>query len=851
MNFGGADQKFYAMANGQKQKQAKVTVTTVTSNGRSGGRSRRRRARTARGNTTTTRTTTISASNRSTRPGRRRNSNRRPRGRAPNTIHQTVTATLGTVGSNQGNAVETELVMLMNPALTKETTGSNQFGPIQMYAATYAQWRIRSVRLKATPVVGGSAVSGTIGRMSLNMTGNPTSASWSALGARPHADMVPGRTSILRLSAKNFPGPKEGWYNTNTKGDPNMSIGGSIEVHTLGQTMSTYKNERFTGGLWLLELTAVWEFRNYNPQPGLLNMLKGKEEGSNGASIVGETGKPIEMKVPATSRMGRAAGGSTNSEIIWQVADTTIKTISMAFPPPFNWLFQGGWWFIKRIADAPVRTGEETFRVYASIQDARADVPCIATQNVTVPLGDSSWTYQQVTPGNTGMSDQNQVALELAQPGDPSDDFYSLGMLKIPVRGGNDQQYRNISAAAIFTFPTTRNSFNGTTYWTPAVGLGFSPENAKNPAASVLTMDVFEADYAYYRAGLEFDPSMNGYGGIPVYSYDIAGNNTTVGYAFAYAETYGGDLQFSYVLFKCLNPGPVTLQPNPPASPPVAGSVISWTLNRVPTVSNTDGQSPPTSSTHIWGGLKSTRFAWKMAVNTQITLQMDRWYVLAFASKAGVSKLTLGTNQLNLKVLNNDPNTALPTDQWTLPGAISHYSGILNSSGCAITWTPFLSTQVVPSSSRVADSPVQALDIIPEEDESDEDEDSGYESGDYEALPDMTDSEEETPGRDEMDAPTRPPTPEPGPGERWENPPTLVMEKMSPSGKKLYYEMLEKGVPGPVSRRVAQQMHPHPCYEAWSAAYHDALVDGLAPPTARSVAWEKATLALGSRGHAE
>ena len=209
MSFGGADQKAYVMANRQGQKQAKTTVTTVTSNSGGRGRGRRRRPRTAGQTVTTTRTTTTPGARRRARP-RNRPSRRNARGKAPATITQTVTATLGTVGSNQGNSVETEMVMLMNPSLTKETTGSNQFGPIQLNAATYAQWRITRVRVKATPIVGASAVSGTIGRISLNMTGNPTSASWSALGARPHADLVPGRGGVLRLNAKNFPGPKEG-----------------------------------------------------------------------------------------------------------------------------------------------------------------------------------------------------------------------------------------------------------------------------------------------------------------------------------------------------------------------------------------------------------------------------------------------------------------------------------------------------------------------------------------------------------------------------------------------------------------------------------------------------------------
>lgn len=94
--------------------------------------------------------------------------------------------------------------MLMNPALTKETTGSNQFGSIQMYASTYAQWQVTRVHLKATPLVGASAVSGTVCRLSLNMTGAPTSSSWSALGARVHVDVTPGRTAVLKLSRNTF-----------------------------------------------------------------------------------------------------------------------------------------------------------------------------------------------------------------------------------------------------------------------------------------------------------------------------------------------------------------------------------------------------------------------------------------------------------------------------------------------------------------------------------------------------------------------------------------------------------------------------------------------------------------------
>nr|WOK58315.1 MAG: ORF2 protein [Jingmen rodent astrovirus 2] len=842
MSFGGADQKAYVMANRQGQKQAKTTVTTVTSNSGGRGRGRRRRPRTAGQTVTTTRTTTTPGARRRARP-RNRPSRRNARGKAPATITQTVTATLGTVGSNQGNSVETEMVMLMNPSLTKETTGSNQFGPIQLNAATYAQWRITRVRVKATPIVGASAVSGTIGRISLNMTGNPTSASWSALGARPHADLVPGRGGVLRLNARNFPGPKEGWYNTNTKGDPNMSIGGAIEVHTMGKTMSTYKNEAFTGGLWLIELTATWEFRNYSPQPGLLNMVKGREDNSTGAQIKAEAGQPIEMVVQPQSRMARAASSSGNSEIIWQVADTTIKTITAAFPPPFNWLFQGGWWFIKRIADAPVRAGEERFRVYASIQDARADVPCIASQATTINLTNSEWTYQQVTPGNTGLGDQNTVALGLP-PDDPTGEFLSAGVVRNAEWGGNDQSYRYLPAAAIWTQP---RGDAATRFYTAKTGFGFSVESAKRPMDSMLTYDVRTIDSIFVRDGREIDPSSEAPGGPPVYFYSTPNSTSpeTIGISYAYSESNLNDIKVVYVLFKCLNGNTYSVTNSDV-------NMIGWTLNRYPTISNEDSGTT-TTPTPIWGGAKSERYNYQIKANSRVTLRYGDWYILTYHSKAGRMSLALG-GTLGLP---SSPDTNIPTaGTWEIPHAILG-AGVIGGLSEGLRWTPFVNglvqfnsggwTQAAASEVPTLE-PMADLGTIPEESEG---EDTDYET-DPEMLPDMTDTEDESPGcEDEPDAPARPPTPMPGPGEHWENPPPLVMAKMTSSGKKLYYEMLEKGVPALVARRVVQQTHPHPAYEAWSAAYHDALVDGCSPPTARSVAWDKATSALGSRGHAE
>ena len=135
-------------------------------------------------------------------------------------------------------------------------------------------WKVDRLTLKLTPLVGASAVSGTAVRASLNMTSGPTAPAWSALGARKHVDTNPGRQASFTLSAADIPGPKQGWFLTNTKQDAGFSVGGAIEIHTLGKTMSTYQNAPYSGPLFLAEVTGTWRFKNYEPQPGMLNLLK-------------------------------------------------------------------------------------------------------------------------------------------------------------------------------------------------------------------------------------------------------------------------------------------------------------------------------------------------------------------------------------------------------------------------------------------------------------------------------------------------------------------------------------------------------------------------------------------------
>ncbi|UMO75802.1 MAG: ORF2 [Xinjiang mamastrovirus 6] len=324
----------------------------------------------------------------------------RPQGLGNRVVVQRIVSTLGTVGANGSGEIETELAVLLNPCTMKESTASNTYGPLQIFASTYTLFQIRSLKLHLKPLVGSAPVSGTVVRMSWNPACNPTQTSWSALGARKHTDTTPGRDGRFTLTARDLLGPKAGWYRTNTKGEPMMAFAGSLEIHTFGQTLSTYKNAKYEGGLFLAELDVLWAFKDYSQQPGLTNLLKGDSDG-NATIKTDDEGKLI-LTTPGTSTLARAARTTTASEIIWMVTDAIITAGASALPFPFSWLIRGGWWFLKRIAGAPTRNGEEQFVIYASINDARASVPCAVSTAIT-PIDVGRLHFQQITPGNTGI----------------------------------------------------------------------------------------------------------------------------------------------------------------------------------------------------------------------------------------------------------------------------------------------------------------------------------------------------------------------------------------------------------------------------------------------------------------
>nr|WOK58339.1 MAG: ORF2 protein [Jingmen rodent astrovirus 3] len=374
-------------------------------------------------------------------------------------VGQRSTIALGQVKTNTSGGVEVELTVPINPLLMRESSGPNTVGPIQMLASSYALWKLRWVKVFLKPLVGGSAVSGTIVRVSLNQSGEPGQNNWSGLGARRHVDVTPGRHGTFTLEARDIPGMRQGWFDTNPNGGMGKAIGGTLEVHTYGATVSTYQAKPFTGPLFLVEVMCHWDFANFQSQPGLLQMEVGtqtSEQSENEkATVDAKAGGPIDILVDENSKLGIAtgrepvalnrAGGEQTGNTIWMIVDSAVSASTAIFPVPFSWLAQAGWWFVKRIFGAPVSSGGKNLvrlRVFQNFEDAQNNRPCIATaasNKVPVPI---EWTYYQLTGESTGLAPAAlaPVVADIVIPEGPRPQSGGVRVLGMPVT------YENVNA---------------------------------------------------------------------------------------------------------------------------------------------------------------------------------------------------------------------------------------------------------------------------------------------------------------------------------------------------------------------------------------------------------------------
>lgn len=299
-----------------------------------------------------------------------------------------VTATIGYVDGNKDHGPNLKIATFLHPSLCKGPDEDRAFGPLQAAAAQYGLWRLSKVTIRMTPLVGSSAVSGTVVRLSSNLTQTPGSTSWGGLGARKHRDFQAGRSGTFILTRQDVAGPRAGgWWQTDTNVEGAQSAGPVIEAHCLGKTSSTYQDRPWEGQLFIVELSGRWEFANYNMNPALGSLERHESEVSN-AKITTNADGEMQLEIPAQSAAAlfmndpttpRAGQNDTPGEIVYQIVDTAAGLAGSALPPPFNWLIKGGWWFLKRVIGR-TRNANETFKIYASLADAQNNKPAISTQ---------------------------------------------------------------------------------------------------------------------------------------------------------------------------------------------------------------------------------------------------------------------------------------------------------------------------------------------------------------------------------------------------------------------------------------------------------------------------------------
>ena len=118
-----------------------------------------------------------------------------------------VSATIGKIGPNVNSGPELQISTFMHPALMKEPNDGTNFGPLQAAAAQWGLWRLSDLKIQFTPLVGSSAVTGSVYRTSLNLTQSPGSTSWGGLGARKHLDIPVGVSRTWHLRKGDLAGP--------------------------------------------------------------------------------------------------------------------------------------------------------------------------------------------------------------------------------------------------------------------------------------------------------------------------------------------------------------------------------------------------------------------------------------------------------------------------------------------------------------------------------------------------------------------------------------------------------------------------------------------------------------------
>lgn len=323
-----------------------------------------------------------------------------------------VSATIGRIGPNKEQGPELQLATFMHPSLMKEPNDGTNFGPLQAAAAQWGLWRISNLTVRFTPLVGASAVTGSMFRVSLNLTQSPGNASWGGLGARKHMDVPVGKQLTWKLARGDLAGPRQTWWMTDTNEEGGQSCGPMVEIHGLGKTSSTYQDRDWTGDLFVVEVDGRWEFTNYNAKPALGTLDRKTESYTNEQQSpgieVGEDGI-MKMMLPAQSNLAKfmsdasersALNEGSIGETIWQIVDEGAGLAANVAPTPFSWLIKGAWWFVKKLAGRAANA-DDTYIIYASLADAQNNKPVMANR-FALNRQPTTLTVTQVNSPNVG-----------------------------------------------------------------------------------------------------------------------------------------------------------------------------------------------------------------------------------------------------------------------------------------------------------------------------------------------------------------------------------------------------------------------------------------------------------------
>nr|WDQ26951.1 ORF2 [Bovine astrovirus] len=663
---------------------------------------------------------------------------RRQQNQGQHQIRQKITTTLGTVGSNTSGGVENEMTIVINPATMKEQTGSTSFGPLNVMASQYAMWRVDRITVRLKQLIGNNAASGTVARVSAVPNTSASQVSWSSLGARPHADADIGKNGVFTITAKELRGPKDGWYYTNTNLDSCDSCAGLVQIHTLGKTMNPYQNQPYTGPLFLAEIESYWTFKDYQQNPGMLNMVKSETTQNATIEVEPNTNK-ILMKVSNASRLGSLGQNPSAAEVIWMVTDTVINTGADVFPAPFNWLFKGGWWIIKRIAGAPVSgDGSSTyFEVFPSIADAQNNKPCYATASNATPVTLQQVDYQQITPANLGTPGE---VLAVAAPATSP----RVIVTKMETIYTADDAYSPSNPLFIMKQDVTN----------ARQGIGVGPDGQR-----IFTWNL-------HRAEIEGNPPTTG---PPVVFRDS--EIVTIGYAVAARHIY----------FQGNGPAGA----NTPKDFRLTNVLFRATASRRYNFNN----GPFVESNYNFNRNNPQFTTGSNPFNT-VRLRVDegRYYVAQFICVGGVRS--------TVQVLGVDVHE--PIDGWN--ATQSTYS-LPPSAGAPNAGLP-----VGYSASLVFELAPAAYDVY------------------HDALPalDEGDSDDDFPGDDDDTL-------------YFDEPPERVLQ-VEPEVQSTYEMLLASGCSPRQAKLAVNQIKPSKQYQDFVATYHDSIVDGMSPASARATA---------------